>query len=155
MILLQLFIQIAASALMSNLRKRNNLHPWLIFVLAEAAETLKATRTEISFAGQCYQTVLWGSGVRKKEDASWLSRRIELNGFLESGNDSGSSCYYFVCVYMSWQRCKHFLAQFHAAYQWKNVSFAHILALGQIPLCLSELFLEKDSRGGGGEYNVG
>lgn len=62
MILLQLFILIAASVLMSNL-KRNNLHPWLIFVLAEAAETLKAVRTEISFAGQCYQTVLWGSGV--------------------------------------------------------------------------------------------
>lgn len=64
MVLLQLFILIAASVLMS--LKRNNLHPWLIFVLAEAAETLKATRTEISFAGQCYQTVLWGSGVTEK-----------------------------------------------------------------------------------------
>lgn len=36
-----------------------------------------------------------------------------------------------------------------------DVLFTHILALGLIPLCSSELFLEKHGGGGGGEYNVG
>lgn len=65
---------------MSNL-KRNNLHPWLIFALDEAAETLKAMRTEISFAGQCYQTVLWGSGVRKGGLSLMVSWNQEMTRF--------------------------------------------------------------------------
>lgn len=36
-----------------------------------------------------------------------------------------------------------------------GVLFPHILAKGQIPLCSSQLFLDKHSGEGGREYNIG
>lgn len=64
--------------------------------------------------------------------------------------------HYLVRVYI---RTRTQIFSSHSFIQWNkltlDVSFPQILALGQITPCLSELFLEKHSGGGGGEYNVG
>lgn len=118
---------------------------------------LKATRTEISLVVQCYQAVLRGlSGVmEKRKDVSCLigyrelwAGNQEMTQFLVN---TSSSAIILVCVHTSARRHKYF--PLAVLYQWNNLMldalFAHILALGHIPLCSSELFLETHNGGRG------
>lgn len=119
------------------------------------SDTIAKTRLKLLWMAHWCQ--IWGDGPQEVEVCR--SRLIGCSFSLMLSwfpvNSAAASAFTLI-VYIH----KHTpSSQFHAAYQENNpmldVLFAQILALGHIPPCSSELFLEKarrweERRGGGG-----